>query len=95
MGVNFFFRNFTEGLIEKYPELFDAINGNTTQHQINFGKKWKNYASVIALSNNDIRAIRDVVLLPLEECLLFLAYQSDYNHLQNLIHKEAMKKNGF
>ena len=30
--------------------------------------------------------------LPLEQCLLFLAYQSDYNQLQNMMHKEALAK---
>lgn len=34
----------------------------------------------------------DITKLPLEKCLLFLAYQSDYNQLQNLLHKEVMAK---
>jgi hypothetical protein len=34
----------------------------------------------------------EVTKLPLEQCLLFLAYQSDYNELQNRLHKEAMAK---
>ena len=33
-----------------------------------------------------------VAELPLEQCLLFLAYQSDYNQLQNMMHKEALAK---
>jgi hypothetical protein len=34
----------------------------------------------------------DVTKLPLEQCLLFLAYKSDYNQLQNMLHNEAMAK---
>jgi hypothetical protein len=36
--------------------------------------------------------MNDVTKLPLEQCLLFLAYQSDYNELQNRLHKEAISK---
>jgi hypothetical protein len=32
----------------------------------------------------------EVAELPLEQCLLFLAYQSDYNELQNRLHREAL-----
>jgi len=34
----------------------------------------------------------DITKLPLEQCLLFLSYQSDYNQLQNMLHKEAIAK---
>jgi hypothetical protein len=34
----------------------------------------------------------DITKISLEKCLLFLAYQSDYNQLQNLLHKEVMAK---
>jgi hypothetical protein len=34
----------------------------------------------------------EVAELPLEQCLLFLAYQSDYNQLQNMLHREALAK---
>jgi hypothetical protein len=34
----------------------------------------------------------DITKLPLEQCLLFLSYQSDYNQLQNMLHKEAISK---
>jgi hypothetical protein len=34
----------------------------------------------------------DITKLPLEQCLLYLAYQSDYNHLQNLLHKEVLAR---
>jgi hypothetical protein len=28
---------------------------------------------------------------PLEKCLLYLSYKADRNHLETLMHKEAMK----
>jgi hypothetical protein len=34
----------------------------------------------------------DVVKEPLEKCLLWLAYQSDKVELEDLMHKDAMKK---
>jgi len=91
-GSPVFFCSFINGLTELYPEIFDGFGGDTSQHQINFGKKWKNYSSVIQLANGDIRLMDDITGLPLEKCLLFLAYQSDYNQLQNLLHKEVMAK---
>jgi hypothetical protein len=88
----FFFQNFTHGLAERYPEVFDGIDGSTTQHQINFGKKWKSYSSLVQLAQNDIARIDAVTLEPLEKCLLWLAYQSDVAELEDLMYKEAMKK---
>jgi hypothetical protein len=34
----------------------------------------------------------EVVKEPLEKCLLWLAYQSDKVELEDLMHKDAMKK---
>jgi len=34
----------------------------------------------------------DVVKEPLEKCLLWLAYQADRAQLEELLHKQAMKK---
>ena len=92
MGNAFFFKKFIEGLIERYPEIFDGVDGNTTQHQINFGKKWKSYTSIVQLANEDILRIDEVVKEPLEKCLLYLAYQADKIQLEELVHKEMMKK---
>lgn len=36
--------------------------------------------------------IDDVVKQPLEKCLLYISYQSDRNHLENLINQDAMKQ---
>jgi hypothetical protein len=47
---------------------------------------------VVTLANNDILNFNDVLKKPLEECLLFLAYQSDYAHLQSILMKEANKQ---
>jgi hypothetical protein len=44
------------------------------------------------LCGNDVTKIEEVVTLPLDTCLLYLAYQSDYNHLQNMLHREALAK---
>jgi hypothetical protein len=71
---------------------FEGPSGDSTQHQINFGRKWGAYQTIISLANEDLLKIDLVVEEPLEKCLLFLAYQSDRNQLENLLHKEAMKK---
>jgi hypothetical protein len=78
------------GLAERYVELFEG-DGDTSQHQANFAKKWKGYATIVELACGDIQKIDEVTNLPLEQCLLFLSYKSDKNVLENLMHKEAMK----
>jgi hypothetical protein len=45
------------------------------------------------LTGNDVSRIKEIVELPLDTCLLYLSYQSDWNHLQNLMQKEIMAKN--
>jgi hypothetical protein len=72
--------------------LFEGDAGSSSPHQINFTNKWRNYAALIQLSGGDIRNIDEITELPLEKCLLFLAYNSDLNQLQNLIQKEIMNK---
>ena len=90
-----FFYQFVKGLIEKYPEIFDSeSSGDTSQHQINFGRKWGSYQSIITLCGGELLKINEVVKQPLEKCLFFLSYHSDYNTLQNLMHKESLKKVG-
>ena len=87
-----FFCEFVKGLVELYPELYDADNaGNTSNLQVNFGNKWKSYTTIIELANNDIRAIDQVIQEPLEKCLLFLSYRADKIFLENMLHKEALK----
>ena len=86
-----FFYQFTKGLVERYPEIFEG-DGTSTQHQINFGKKWKNYSSIYELAGGDIQKMDEVVKLPLEKCLLFLSFNADKVLLENLIHREMMKK---
>jgi hypothetical protein len=46
----------------------------------------------VQLANEDILRIDEVVKEPLEKCLLYLAYQADKIHLEELVHKEMMKK---
>ena len=86
-----FFCQFVNGLAERYPELYDA-DGVSSQHQVNFGKKWSTYSTLIELSGGDITKIDIVTKEPLEKCLLYLAFKSDKNHLETLMHNEAMKK---
>ena len=97
MGSTFFFQQFTKGLIERYPEIFDGgIDGNglAVEAQANFGRKWKSYSSIIQLAQGDVTKIDVVVKEPLEKCLLFLAYEADKHQLEDLVHKAAMKKAG-
>jgi len=90
-----FFYQFIKGLIEFYPEIFDGEGGgDASQHQINFGKKWGSYQSIIILCNNDILKLDEVVKQPLEKCLLYLSFQTDRNQLDNLLHKESLKQIG-
>jgi hypothetical protein len=44
------------------------------------------------LCGNDVNRISEVVTLPLDTCLLYLSYQSDWNHLQNMMQKEVLSK---
>jgi hypothetical protein len=88
-----FFYQFTNGLTERYPELYEPST-TPTQHQINFAKKWKSYSTIIELANGDIRLMDEITELPLEKCLLFLAYKADKALLESLVHKEIMKSRG-
>jgi hypothetical protein len=86
-----FFCKFVNGLNERYPEIFEG-GGASTQHQVNFGKKWGGYATIVEIANNDILKFDFVTDLPLEKCLLYLAYKSDKVELENLLHREALKR---
>lgn len=88
----FFLQSFIQGLKPRYPELFEEGDGDTTQHQVNFGKKWGGYQSIALIAGEDLLKFEDVIKRPLEECLLFLAYLNDKQTLQNLMHKQAMAK---
>ena len=87
-----FFCAFVNGLTEFYPELYEQGEGVTSQHQVNFGKKWGNYSSIVELANGDIDRIDMVTKQPLEKCLLLLSYKADKVFLENLMHEEALKK---
>jgi hypothetical protein len=89
--MSVFFCKFVNGLTEFYPEIYDA-DGIASQHQVNFGRKWGAYQPIIELANGDILKINEVVEEPLEKCLLYLSYKADKNHLEFLMHNEAMAK---
>jgi hypothetical protein len=91
--LSVFFYQFVNGLTERYPELFDA-DGYSSRHQANFGKKWGPYSTLVTLAQENITRFDEIVELPLEKCLLYLAFQSDKNQLEELMHKEALKKSG-
>ncbi len=96
-SAHFFFEQFIKGLIERYPEIFDGgISGDglAAEAQANFARKWKSYSSIIQLAQGDITKIDEVVLQPLEKCLLYLAYEADKYQVEELVHKAAMRKAG-
>lgn len=88
----FLLSRFIQGLAERYPELYEEPSGDASQHQINFGKKWGAYSTVAQLANEDITRFDEITSLPLEKCLLYLAYKSDKALTEHLTHKENMKK---
>jgi len=80
------------GLTELYPEIYGEPDGDVSQHQINFGKKWKGYATIVELAEGDITRFDEITKLPLEKCLLYLSYLSDKALVDKLVHKETMAK---
>ena len=88
----FFLHSFVQGLSQRYPELFEEPDGDITQHQVNFGRKWGSYSTVVQLAGEDILRFDEITRKPLEECLLYLAYQSDKALMERLVHKEQMNK---
>lgn len=91
--MSVFFCEFINGLVEKYPELYDG-DGVESRHQVNFGTKWKSYPTIYELAKGDITKYDQVVKEELEKCLLYLAYISDKNRLEQMLHDEAMAKVG-
>lgn len=87
-----FFYQFVNGLIERYPELFDEDGGSASEHQARFGKKWGSYTAIVSLANDDVTKFDEVVIQPLEKCLLLLAYRQDKVLLESIIHNEMMAK---
>jgi hypothetical protein len=46
------------------------------------------------LAGGNLLKIDEVVKEPLEKCLLYLAYEADKIQLEELLHKNALKKMG-
>ena len=88
----FFLHSYLQGLTPRYPELFERDGADTGQHQQNFGRKWRGYSSIVQLANEDITKFDEVLVKPLEECLLYLAYIQDKNQLEQLMHKQMLSK---
>ena len=94
MDIHFgalFFVRFINGLVERYPELFEG-DGHASQHAANFAKKWSSYSTINELANGDILKFNEVTEQPLEKCLLHLAYKADKAQVEGLMHKEMMKR---
>ena len=87
-----FFCSFVNRLIEFYPEIFDSESGDSSHHQINFSKKWAAYTTIYELAEGDILKYEKVTQEPLEKCLLYLCYKADKVQLENIMHKEALKR---
>ena len=89
LWLSVFFCAFVNGLAKLYPELYDG-DGDAGQLQVNFGKKWSTYATIVELANGDITQIDKVVREPLEKCLLFLSFQADKALLEKMMHDAVM-----
>lgn len=86
-----FFSSFVNGLSEFYPELFEGGGQPSTLHA-NFSKKWGSYQTIIELTGDDLTKFDEVTAYPLELCLLYLAFKADKAVLDNLVHRENMKR---
>ena len=88
----FFLQSFIQGLTTRYPEIYEEPSGDISQYQINFGTKWRGYASVATIAEDNLLMFDKVLSKPLEECLLFLCYKADKAMVEQLQHKEMMNK---
>ena len=92
----FFLQSYLQGIVERYSEIFEGGSvegpGSESAHQANFGRKWGSYQSIVVLANEDITRFDEITALPLEKCLLNLCYRADKVQLENILHKQAMKK---
>ena len=50
--------------------------------------------TIIELAGGDVTKFNEVTGYPLEMCLLYLAYKSDKAVVDNLIHRENIKRQG-
>jgi hypothetical protein len=90
--VPVFFYQFIKRLSTLYPEIFEEGGmGNPSIIEINHGKKWRGYASIVELANGDITKFNEIADEPLEKCLLYLSYKSDTRVVQDQVHRLAMK----
>ena len=88
-----FFSSYLNGLVERYPELFEEGAGEEGgQVRYNFNKKWGGYTAVYQLAKGNILKYDEVLGLALEKVLLFLAFESDKGLMESMLHKEMMKK---
>jgi len=83
---------FTTGLSERYPELYEEGEEPSHTHQVNFGRKWGGYQSVIKLTKDNIMGFDEVLKQPLEKCLLYLSYHADLTRVQKMEQKMIQNK---
>jgi hypothetical protein len=72
MGAMLFFFKFNERLVELYPELF-----GTGGEQTAFGKQWGGYSEIYTLAQGDITRFESITKLPLHQCMMYLAFESE------------------
>ena len=64
---------FNKRVAELYPEIFADNGGEATS----FGTKWGSYQELHTLAQGDIRRFNEITELPMHQCYLYLAFESD------------------
>lgn len=90
---------FNKRIAARYPELFnqdDQEDEESDRFLIDpvklFGKKWGSYGELFALAQGDIRRFEEIVGLPLQQCLMYLAYLKDKNDVEvQMVRKNQIK----
>jgi hypothetical protein len=89
--VHCFFLSFKQGLIDKYPEIFEGAGDEYTLES-NFSRKWGWYQSIYAISQGDITRFDKVTCLGVHECLTYMAFEKDKVDLENKKIKAKFKR---
>ena len=87
-----FFLQFKQGLIDKYPEIFNREGNDGYTTEANFARKWGWYQSVYGIARGDINKFNQVTSLQLHECLMYLAFEKDKIDLEQKRLKSKFRK---
>ncbi len=89
------FFGFTEGLTDRYPDLFTGDVEDSGEKRISatdgFSEKWSGYHSIAVLAGNDILKFDSVTGLPIHQCLTYLSYHKDVEAVQLQQAKQAQQ----